>query len=164
MTIDQFLEGKPVQLTDLFGAWKCRGFDSVAGDASEKITKRLGYIRLHFAKYLKKNPMPAAATCKFKREDVNGKGDGEWLLVLDCNDQPLATFSASSEGFVRRDTEASVAEVKAPVKKSQTKETRTPKEIQDSIPLEERHSWFNYDLADKITEKLLAETKDEENG
>lgn len=158
MTIAQFLANEPVQLTDLFGAWKQKGFDRSSADASTKITKKLAFMRCHFAKHLKRNPMPEAAACKFKREDVNGKGDGEWMLVLDASDKPLATFTASIEGFVQRDiAERPVAEAAAPKRSSSVKETRTPKEIQDSVPYEQRHSWFNYDLADKLTEQLLAE-------
>ena len=169
MQIADFMAGKPVQLSDLFGPWKCRGFRDTDENASEKITKRLGFVRLHFGKFLKKNPLPNAATCKFKRGDVNGKGEGEWMLVLDASDAPIALFSASGEGFVQRSLQGASARASAPAPARKRKiddgapvphETRTPKEIQAAIPLELRTTWVNYDLLDKMNERAYKESCD----
>lgn len=146
MTIADFLAGKPVQLSDLFGPWKCKGFHDTDENAEEKITKKLAFVRCHFGKLAKKNPIQGAALCKFKRGAVGKGGDGEWMLVLDSAEKPLALFSASCEGFVQRPLQGASAAPAA----CEAAQKETPHEL--------RTTWVNYELLETLNARAYKES------
>ena len=156
MKLSEFLSATPVTL-DAVEAWDQRGYDKL-DDAGkiDLITKKLGAIRQKIAKSLKKNPLDLDKNVTFARKMVPDASIGEWVMVADG-----PTFTWSSAGFVNESDIKPTAEAKsdepaAPVEK----ETRTPKEIQDAIPFEQRHGWTNYDLQDQINERVCQETVD----
>lgn len=146
MTISDFLNSKQPSHEDLFGPWRSRGVHTDSNEAWPIIARQLSYIRRHLKDFLAKNPIAAAQTCKFKRDDVPGGSRGEWIVLYDAEGAALKCFTASSLGFVEMPLPGVSTSPKDSVKTAAVSSN-------EAIPYELRTSWTNT----KLLEKLNAE-------
>ena len=153
MKLDEFLknESAPITPDDLFGEWKQRGVTS--DNLSEMASKKLKRMRNKFKQFARKNKrlLAEVVECKFKRDFVPGARKGEWMALYNADGALLHLFSRSRKGFV----EESVADSTAPTsskrkRHSVSSATLTAREVQDSTPYEQRHSWTNYALLEEL--------------
>ena len=146
MKYADFLKSTPVKHADLFGPWKQKRvhIDSDAEDVwSPLVTNRLNWIRRKFADNQKTLNIPMDADATFKRADVNGRGEGEWVLIS-VDGKPFKCFSASSAGFQEMPLNGYTAVV------SVTKpNAETPTTCAEAVPYELRTTWVNRALMEK---------------
>lgn len=137
MKYADFLKSAPVKHVDLFGPWKQKRVHVEENEDvwSPLVTKQLNWIRRKFAENQKTLNIPMDADATFKRADVNGNGNGEWVLIS-VNGKPFKCFSASIAGFQEMPLNGYTANA----------ETTT---CAESVPYELRTTWVNRALIEK---------------
>lgn len=148
MKYSDFLKSAPVKREDLFGPWKQKRvhLDEPEDAWSPLVTNRLNWIRRKFSENQKTLNIPMDADATFKRSDVNGKAEGEWVLIS-VDGKPFKCFSASSAGFQEMPLNSSSSVV------SVTKPNAETVTCAESVPYELRTGWVNRALLEKNNAK-----------
>ena len=167
MNIKQFLAGERLTQNDLFGDWKQKGFSDMSDPASEALaSKMLNWMRKRITKELRKKnlSLDLNATCKFKR-GKGSTGKSVEIMAIYAGDKLARTITTGYGDFIVSDagngSDNTISEKKNSRKgksRKSKKENRTPAEIQNSIPLELRTGWYNYDLMDKVNARVCEES------